>query len=93
MAGAASAYWSALQRTGWTSRDPHLVTAPDGTTLDLREVAPKTVRHWAADDWGLMAATASSVAEDLNDLTGKRGYGMGMGGPVDQALAGAASSG
>ena len=33
-----------------------------------------------------MAAAASTVAEDLNDLTGKRGYGMGMGGPVDQAL-------
>ena len=76
--GAAAAYWAALQRIGWKSPAPHLVITMDGATLDLREVAPKTVRLWAAGDWAIMAASASTVAEDLNGLTGRRGYGMGL---------------
>ena len=36
------------------------------------------MRLWAADDWAIMAASASTVVEDLNGLTGRRGYGMGL---------------
>ena len=58
----------------------------DGTTLDLREVAPRTVSRWAMDDMAITAASASTVALDLNDTVGVRGYGLGLDWPTDRAV-------
>ena len=84
--GAASAFLAAIERVGWLSTAPHLVTALDGTQIDLRATAPRIVRKWAEDDWAAAAASRSSVAVELNDLTGEKGYGVGLDIPVAGAF-------
>ena len=84
--GAAASYLAAVKAIGWRSPAPHLVTTLDGSSLDLRVIAPKTVRRWATDDWYIKAAASSTVADDINDASGSRGYGMGMGWPVGKAV-------
>ena len=84
--GAAASYLAAVRAIGWKSAAPHLATTLGGSTLDLRVMAPKTVRRWAADDWTINAAASSTVADDINDVSGPRGYGLGLGWPVDQAV-------
>ena len=85
-AGAAASYLAAVRAIGWKSPAPHLVATPDGSTHDLRLLAPRTVRRWAADDWVINAAMSSTVADDINDVSGRRGYGLGLGSPVGQAI-------
>ena len=75
-----------MQRVEWQSTAPHLITTLDGTTLDLREAAPKTVRQRATDDCEHAAASTSTVAKDVNDLTGWRGYGRGLKVPTGQSI-------
>ena len=76
--GASSAFLAAVARVGWTSTAPHLVTTIDGSCIDLMTTAPRIVRKWAEDDWTTAAAARSRVAEEINDLTGTMGYGVGL---------------
>ena len=78
MQGAASAYLAAVDRVGWASEAPHIVTTINGTTLDLLEMAPKMVREWAADDLATAQAARSTIALNMNDLKGERGYRIGL---------------
>jgi ribonuclease HI len=78
VSGAASAYFAALERVGWGSEAPHTVTTIDGSVIDLMETAPKMVRKWAEDDWAVAEAAKSTIAANMEDLKGGRGYGIGL---------------
>ena len=69
---------AAMARVGWESTSPHLVTAIGGAQINLLTTAPRIVRKWAEDDWAAAAAARSRVAEEMNDLSGTKGYGVGL---------------
>ena len=75
--GAASAFLAAVARVGLESTSPHLVTAIGGAQINLLTTAPRIVRKWAEDDWAAAAAARSRVAEEMNDPSGVKGYGVG----------------
>ena len=78
MQGAASAYLAAVKRVGWASKAPHTITTLNGSLIDLLETAPKVVRKWTEDDWAAVESAKSTIAVNMNDLTGSRGYGVGL---------------
>ena len=84
--GATSAYLAAVARIGWRSTAPHLVTAIDGSLINLMTTAPRIVGKWAEDDLASAAAARSRVAEELNDLSGALGYGVGLDRPTEGAI-------
>ena len=79
----ATAYLSALGQMGWAAPSVDCVRVKDGTLLYFGEGAvpegahaadPCLIRKWAAEDYEAVAMTASTVAKDMADLCGARGY-------------------
>ena len=66
--GAAGAYFTAISYAGWTApaHDIIIITR-NGTRLDLRRIAPRTVVRCLTDDYAVVSAAKSSVASKNMD--------------------------
>ena len=79
----AMAFLSALGQLGWAAPAVDCVKVRDGTLLYFGEGAvpagahaadPCLIRKWATEDYEAVALVASTVARDMADLSGARGY-------------------
>ncbi len=72
--GAARSFVAALVRLGWKTPSFDSVLTRTGKLLRIGEVDVVTVMRFAVDDLMVQMGVASSVARDMNDLTGETGY-------------------
>ena len=64
--GAAGAFIDAISRVDWTSPSYRAVKTIDGTILLLDQVPPKTLVRHLQDDFQIVTASASKLADRLN---------------------------
>ena len=83
VAGGAGAFWAALRRIGWTAPTIDTIRINDGTVLYFGQgnppngtepVDPRALKKYIADDWEVAELSRSTLARDLADVAGRRGY-------------------
>ncbi len=84
--GAARSFIAALARLGWQSPSFDSVLTRTRKLLRVGEVDVVTLMRFAVDDLAVQMALASSVARDINDLTGETGYYRALPGAADGAV-------
>ena len=63
--GAAGAFIAAIQRIGWSSPTCEHVKTLDGTVIDLTQIALYTQMQYLREDFGIVTAADTSLAERL----------------------------
>ncbi len=84
--GAARSFIAALSRLGWKSPSYDSVLTRTGKLLRVGEADVVTLMRFAVDDLMVQMGLASSVARDVNDLTGETGYYRALPGAADGAV-------